>query len=41
MPALSPTMEHGNVANWKLKEGETFHEGDVLLEVVRVQTGLI
>ncbi|KAH7065322.1 hypothetical protein B0J12DRAFT_31147 [Macrophomina phaseolina] len=33
MPALSPTMTEGNIANWKIKEGEAFSAGDVLLEI--------
>ncbi|KAH6671544.1 hypothetical protein F5X68DRAFT_175168 [Plectosphaerella plurivora] len=33
MPALSPTMTEGNIATWKVKEGETFAAGDVLLEI--------
>ncbi|KAI2469238.1 pyruvate dehydrogenase protein x component [Annulohypoxylon bovei var. microspora] len=33
MPALSPTMTEGNIASWKLKEGDTFSAGDVLLEI--------
>ncbi|KFH49105.1 Pyruvate dehydrogenase complex protein X component-like protein [Hapsidospora chrysogenum ATCC 11550] len=33
MPALSPTMTEGNIANWHVKEGESFSAGDVLLEV--------
>ncbi|WYZ40434.1 hypothetical protein EsH8_IV_000775 [Colletotrichum jinshuiense] len=33
MPALSPTMTEGNIANWKVKEGEAFSAGDVLLEI--------
>ncbi|KAH8726815.1 hypothetical protein GQ44DRAFT_678553 [Phaeosphaeriaceae sp. PMI808] len=33
MPALSPTMTEGNIATWKLKEGDTFTAGDVLLEI--------
>ncbi|KAI0388640.1 mitochondrial pyruvate dehydrogenase protein x component-like protein [Xylariaceae sp. FL0594] len=33
MPALSPTMTEGNIANWKVKEGESFSAGDVLLEI--------
>ncbi|KAI0115057.1 hypothetical protein F4814DRAFT_418115 [Daldinia grandis] len=33
MPALSPTMTEGNIANWKLKEGDSFSAGDVLLEI--------
>lgn len=33
MPALSPTMTEGNIASWKVKEGEKFAAGDVLLEI--------
>lgn len=33
MPALSPTMTEGNIAAWKVKEGDEFSAGDVLLEV--------
>ncbi|KAL5490405.1 PDX1 [Sanghuangporus weigelae] len=33
MPAMSPTMTEGGIAQWKLKEGDAFHTGDVLLEV--------
>lgn len=33
MPALSPTMTEGNIASWKVKEGDTFSAGDVLLEI--------
>ncbi|KAJ4325691.1 pyridoxine biosynthesis protein [Fusarium piperis] len=33
MPALSPTMTEGNIASWKVKEGEPFSAGDVLLEI--------
>jgi pyruvate/2-oxoglutarate dehydrogenase complex dihydrolipoamide acyltransferase (E2) component len=33
MPALSPTMTEGNIASWRIKEGETFTAGDVLLEI--------
>ncbi|KAK8081803.1 biotin-requiring enzyme [Apiospora saccharicola] len=33
MPALSPTMTEGNIASWKLKEGDTFSAGDVILEI--------
>ena len=33
MPALSPTMTEGNIAAWKVKEGEKFSAGDVLLEI--------
>lgn len=34
MPAMSPTMTEGGVAQWKVKEGQAFAAGDVLLEVV-------
>lgn len=34
MPAMSPTMTEGGIANWKKKEGEKFSTGDVLLEIV-------
>lgn len=33
MPALSPTMTEGNIASWKLKEGDSFSAGDVILEI--------
>ena len=33
MPALSPTMTEGNIAAWRVKEGEKFVAGDVLLEI--------
>lgn len=33
MPALSPTMTEGNIAGWKVKEGDSFTAGDVLLEI--------
>ncbi|QUC18660.1 uncharacterized protein UV8b_02901 [Ustilaginoidea virens] len=33
MPALSPTMTEGNIASWKVKEGEGYSAGDVLLEI--------
>ncbi|KAF2643224.1 hypothetical protein P280DRAFT_467290 [Massarina eburnea CBS 473.64] len=33
MPALSPTMTEGNIASWKVKEGDSFVAGDVLLEI--------
>jgi pyruvate/2-oxoglutarate dehydrogenase complex dihydrolipoamide acyltransferase (E2) component len=33
MPALSPTMTEGNIARWKVKEGDSFVAGDVLLEI--------
>ncbi|ETN40794.1 uncharacterized protein HMPREF1541_05074 [Cyphellophora europaea CBS 101466] len=33
MPAMSPTMTEGNVASWKVKEGDSFSVGDILLEI--------
>lgn len=33
MPAMSPTMTSGGVAAWKVKEGQAFSAGDVLLEI--------
>src|SRR5439155_8761306 len=30
MPALSPTMEKGNLAKWLKKEGDTVKSGDVI-----------
>ncbi|CAH7667620.1 hypothetical protein BY996DRAFT_6408688 [Phakopsora pachyrhizi] len=33
MPALSPTMESGQISNWQFKPGEKFSAGDVLLTV--------
>lgn len=33
MPAMSPTMTEGGIVGWKLKAGESFAAGDVLLEV--------
>src|ERR1700736_7043003 len=32
MPALSPTMEKGNLAKWLKKEGETIQSGDLIAE---------
>jgi hypothetical protein len=34
MPAMSPTMTEGGIAQWKKKEGDSFAAGDVLLEIV-------
>src|SRR6266851_5616781 len=34
MPALSPTMEKGNLAKWRKKEGEKVSPGDVIAEIV-------
>ena len=36
MPAMSPTMTEGGIAQWKLKEGQKYSAGDVLLEIVRI-----
>ncbi|NXY17725.1 ODPX protein, partial [Atrichornis clamosus] len=33
MPALSPTMEEGNIVKWLKKEGETVNVGDALCEI--------
>eukprot|EP00793_Prasinoderma_coloniale_P000295 PRCOL_00005279-RA len=33
MPALSPTMEKGNIAEWAKKEGDAVSEGDVLATI--------
>jgi pyruvate dehydrogenase E2 component (dihydrolipoamide acetyltransferase) len=33
MPALSPTMEEGNLAKWLVKEGDTVKSGDVIAEI--------
>ncbi|CDY23199.1 BnaA04g05600D [Brassica napus] len=33
MPALSPTMSHGNIAKWLKKEGDKVEVGDVLCEI--------
>ncbi|KKA28131.1 hypothetical protein TD95_000972 [Thielaviopsis punctulata] len=33
MPALSPTMTEGNIAQWRVTEGQSFQAGDVLLEI--------
>jgi pyruvate dehydrogenase E2 component (dihydrolipoamide acetyltransferase) len=33
MPALSPTMEKGNLAKWLKKEGDTIKAGDVIAEI--------
>lgn len=34
MPAMSPTMTEGGIAQWKKKEGDLYSAGDVLLEIV-------
>jgi pyruvate dehydrogenase E1 component beta subunit len=33
MPALSPTMEKGNLSKWLKKEGDTVKTGDVIAEI--------
>lgn len=33
MPALSPTMEEGNLSKWLVKEGDSVNAGDVVAEI--------
>src|SRR5579859_4862452 len=33
MPALSPTMEKGNLTKWLKKEGDSVKSGDVIAEI--------
>jgi pyruvate dehydrogenase E2 component (dihydrolipoamide acetyltransferase) len=33
MPALSPTMEKGNLAKWAVKEGDKIKAGDIIAEI--------
>ena len=33
LPALSPTMETGNLVKWIVKEGQTVSSGDILAEI--------
>lgn len=33
MPALSPTMKDGNIANWLKKEGDSIKSGDMIAEI--------
>ncbi len=33
MPALSPTMEVGNLAKWHVKEGDAVSSGDIIAEI--------
>src|ERR1700687_5895698 len=33
MPALSPTMEKGNLAKWLKKEGDAVKAGDIIAEI--------
>lgn len=33
MPAMSPTMTEGGITSWKVKPGDSFQPGDVLVEI--------
>lgn len=33
MPALSPTMDQGNIAKWRKKEGDKIEVGDIICEI--------
>lgn len=33
MPSMSPTMTEGSIAKWLVKEGASYSQGDVLLEI--------
>ena len=33
MPSLSPTMEEGKLAKWRVKEGDKILAGDVIAEI--------
>ena len=33
LPALSPTMETGNLVKWLVKEGDSVVSGDILAEI--------
>src|SRR5256885_10886919 len=33
MPRLSDTMEQGTIGRWLKREGDSFHEGDVIAEI--------
>jgi pyruvate dehydrogenase E2 component (dihydrolipoamide acetyltransferase) len=33
MPALSPTMEEGNLSKWRVKEGDRVRAGDIIAEI--------
>ena len=41
MPALSPTMETGNIASWNKKEGDEVAAGDILAEIETDKSGII
>lgn len=34
MPAMSPLMTEGTITCWKIREGDAFTSGDVLLQIV-------
>lgn len=34
MPAMSPLMTEGTITCWKIREGDAFAPGDVLLQIV-------
>lgn len=36
MPAMSPLITEGTITRWKLKEGDAFAPGDVLLQIVQL-----
>ena len=33
LPALSPTMETGNLVKWLVKKGQTVNSGDIIAEI--------
>ena len=33
LPALSPTMETGNLVKWLVNEGQTVNSGDIIAEI--------
>ncbi|OQR92734.1 dihydrolipoyllysine-residue acetyltransferase component of pyruvate dehydrogenase complex [Thraustotheca clavata] len=33
LPALSPTMEQGNLAKWNMKEGDAINAGDIICQI--------
>ncbi len=33
MPKFGETMEEGTVSDWKVKEGQSIEEGDIVLEI--------
>ena len=36
MPAMSPLITEGTITRWKIKEGDAFAPGDVLLQIVHI-----